>query len=414
MGDLRKTNKAAVIRELEKGVDPIEEVPASNATIIDGMPILRNTNVNGKTYGELATIVLRKIIASAVNSTRIDVVFDVYIDNSIKSAGRLKRASSGRLTFQQLRKDHQIKQWNHFVTDGHNKTEIISLLVQLWSENITLLTREPESFFVTSENKCYEISRNGMNIVSELESSQEEADTRMMLHAKHAKDHGYCNTIIKTPDTDVFVICLSLICQINTSIIFNTGTRDKTRMIHLNEVKENLSKRFTTDMFDIDQFSSALLGVYAYTGCDTVGAFSGKGKIKAIKLMSKNRDYVELFSSLGSSWNLTEEHISKLEEFTCHFYGHKSNGVNLLRYKKYCSTKGKCDIERLPPCKSSLYQHCLRANYQCRVWRLSLEASSLIPSAHHGWIINNDGISIKWMSCKPAPDEVIRITLITF
>ena len=72
--------------------------------------------------------------------------------------------------------------------------------------------------------------------------------------------------------------------------------------------------------------------------------------------MSKNRDYVELFSSLGSSWNLTEEHISKLEEFTCHFYGHKSNGVNLLRYKMYCSTKGKCDIERLP-CKSSLYQH---------------------------------------------------------
>ena len=249
----------------------------------------------------------------------------------------MKRASSGRLTFQQLRKDHQIKQWNHFVTDGNNKTEIISLLVQLWSENITLLTRQPESFFVTSENKYYEISRNGMNIVSELEPSQEEADTRMMLHAKHAKDHGYCNIIIKTPHTDVFVICLSLISQINTSIIFNTGTRDKTRMIHLNEVKENLSKRFTTDMFDIDQFSSALLGVCAYTGCDTVSAFSGKGEIKAIKLMSKNRDYVELFSSLGSSWNLTEEHILKLEEFTCHFYGHKSNDVNLLRYKMYCS-----------------------------------------------------------------------------
>ena len=76
-------------------------------------------------HGELATIVLRKIFASAVNSTRIDVVFDVYIDNSIKSAERLKGASSGRLTFPQLRKYHQIKQWNHFVTDGH-KTEIIS------------------------------------------------------------------------------------------------------------------------------------------------------------------------------------------------------------------------------------------------------------------------------------------------
>ena len=49
-----------------KGVDPIEEVPAGNA------------NVNGITYGELATRVLRKIIAFAVNSTRTDIVFDVY------------------------------------------------------------------------------------------------------------------------------------------------------------------------------------------------------------------------------------------------------------------------------------------------------------------------------------------------
>ena len=84
-----------------------------------------------------------------------------------------------------------------------------------------------------------------------------------------------------------------------------------------------------------DQFSSALFGVNAYTGCDTVSAIPGQGKIKAKKLMSERRDYVELFSSLGSSWNFTEEKISKLEEFTCHLYGRKSNDVNLLfNYRK--------------------------------------------------------------------------------
>ena len=45
--------------------------------------------------------------------------------------------------------------------------------------------------------------------------------------------------------------------------------------------------------------------------------------------MSKRRNYVELFSSLGSSWNLTEEKISTLEEITCHLYGRKSNDVDL-------------------------------------------------------------------------------------
>ena len=69
-----------------------------------------------------------------------------------------------------------------------------------------------------------------MDIVSELESSQEEADTRIMLHTKHAKDRGSSNIIIRT-DTDVLVICLSLLSEINTSIVFNTGTRDKARII---------------------------------------------------------------------------------------------------------------------------------------------------------------------------------------
>ena len=150
------------IHKLENGVDPIEEVPAGNA------------NLNGITYGELATSVLQKIIAFTVNSTHIDVVFDVYIDNSIKSAERLNRGKSGSLTIQQAHKDHQIKQWKNFVTDGHNKTEIISLLVQLWSENITLLHVNLRAFLL--HLKIYAMKFQERNeYVSELESSQEEA-----------------------------------------------------------------------------------------------------------------------------------------------------------------------------------------------------------------------------------------------
>ena len=49
------------------------------------------------------------------------------------------------LTFQQLREDHPIKQWNDFVNEGHNKTEILKLLVELWSSN-EILTLEPDKF----------------------------------------------------------------------------------------------------------------------------------------------------------------------------------------------------------------------------------------------------------------------------
>ena len=38
-GSLRKTNKAALARELEKTVSPAEEIPEQSATIIDGMTL---------------------------------------------------------------------------------------------------------------------------------------------------------------------------------------------------------------------------------------------------------------------------------------------------------------------------------------------------------------------------------------
>lgn len=41
--------------------------------------------------------------------------------------------------------------------------------------------------------------------VVELECDHEEADTRLLLHAKHASDHGFSVVVTKSPDTDVHV-----------------------------------------------------------------------------------------------------------------------------------------------------------------------------------------------------------------
>ena len=47
----------------------------------------------------------------------------------------------------------------------------------------------------------------------------------------------------------------------------------------------------------INKLLKGLLGFYTLTGCDTV--FTGQGKIKAMKLMSTDDQYVELFCKLG-------------------------------------------------------------------------------------------------------------------
>ena len=51
---------------------------------------------------------------------------------------------------------------------------------------------------------------NSTSEIDSLFTTQEEADTRMLLHAKHAADKS-SSTIIASEDTDMFIICLSLV-----------------------------------------------------------------------------------------------------------------------------------------------------------------------------------------------------------
>ena len=51
-------------------------------------------------------------------------------------------------------------------------------------------------------------------------------------------------------------------------------------------MKEARQVKYVLD--DMQLVSNALLGLHAYKGCDTVSAFSGKGKVKPLKLMMKN------------------------------------------------------------------------------------------------------------------------------
>ena len=76
----------------------------------------------------------------------------------------------------------------------------------------------------------------------------------------------------------------------------------------------------------------------------------------------------------------------------------------------YCAKKAELSCEFLPPCLSALNQHILRANYQTKVWRNSLVARPITPSPDsHGWKINEGSLTIIWMDCKPAPDEVLEL-----
>ena len=83
----------------------------------------------------------------------------------------------------------------------------------------------------------------------------------------------------------------------------------------------------------------ALHGLHAFTGCDTVSAFAGRGKIDPLKMVMQSKESCATFQELGEVWEVQAQLFQRLCTFTCHTYT-KSPGiddVNELRYRSFCA-----------------------------------------------------------------------------
>lgn len=107
-----------------------------------------------------------------------------------------------------------------------------------------------------------------------------------------------------------------------------------------------LMDRGTTPPFDsisecMKPSSKCLIAMHAFTGCDTVNAFAGRGKITALQLVKLQKSYEEMFKQLGMEWVLSNELFQSLKQFTCKLYCSQtgSNNINEWRYRLFCKTK---------------------------------------------------------------------------
>ena len=91
--------------------------------------------------------------------------------------------------------------------------------------------------------------------VEELTCDHEEADARMVCHAKNAS-LNYPNIIIKNPDTDDFLIALNACSNITAQLFFETGNQANKRIISLEKVKQHVGP----------EWCSALIGFHSITG----------------------------------------------------------------------------------------------------------------------------------------------------
>ena len=165
----------------------------------------------------------------------------------------------------------------------------------MWSSDSQAIKFVGRSVLLICEGKDFKLtSLDGVHTVreelAEIDSTQEESDSRIVLYCQYATKQGYKYVTVKSPDTDVFFILVYYEKRIeDISILFETGRGNKSRLLGITAFNKEISAIYT----------SALLSLHACTGCDTVSAFKGKGKLKQIKAFKLYPQFIETLAKLG-------------------------------------------------------------------------------------------------------------------
>ena len=153
-----------------------------------------------------------------------------------------------------------------FLRVDENKTELFEFLAHCIHEQ-PITDKQIVTTFRT------EILCNSILPQSNLSPcSHKEADTRMILHLADAAKAGYNRILAQTVDTDVVVLAVCYYYTVPASeiwIAFGTGKHLRYIGAHV------IAKAFGPEK------SSVLALFHAFTGCDTVSSFHGKGKKSA-------------------------------------------------------------------------------------------------------------------------------------
>ena len=178
------------------------------------------------------------------------------------------------------------------------------------------------------------------------------------------------------------------------------GTASNFRYIPIHEV-----------VGDMDPMTCAVF--HAFTGCDTVPAFGGRGKKRAWSTWQVFPEVTEAFESLL----LMEEEISEtvmsvLERYVVLLYDRTSDLVQVNDARKQLFAQKSRSLENIPPTYAALREHIKRASYQANCWNQALTPNPELPSpTDWGWRKDTEGLQPFWTTLPEAAEscyELIR------
>jgi hypothetical protein len=382
---LRTGQKSELVQCIEVGTTV--NCPQVEMLVVDGAAVANMLPPgNSKTFLEYANSVFIPYITKQVKGVkRIDLVWDRYIQDSLKRGTRLARGAGLR---RRVGANTILPaNWQSFLRCDENKTELFTFLAECIT-NIHI-----EGVEIISTYDCDVISSGNIHKEGIAPCNHEEADTRIFVHVKHA---GYKRIMIRTVDTDVVVLAVGNFRKLLVDelwMAFGVGKHLKYLPVH------NIANVLTEEQCE------ALPFFHAVTGCDTVSFVAGRGKKTAWNAWRSLPEMTKTFRHLSTPQNqVSLEDVHALEQFVIIQYSRTCPFTSVNEARQSIFAQGTRSIENIPPTKDALEQHIKRAAFQAgQIWGQTLAPLQELPSpSEWGWQQCQEGWRPFWSTLPEA------------
>ena len=182
------------------------------------------------------------------------------VDNTLKSTARAKH---GKGTHRHVVSGTLISgNWQDFLRIDSNKTDLFQFFFHTLIDSFNL--KEKQLVITDGESVLSKPLLDDLHSISPW--MHEEVHTRMLLYVHHAAHHGHDKLLIRTVDTDVVVLAVSMVqslgAQVELWLAFGIGKQFQYLAAHKVANGLGSKKALALPMF------------HALTGCDTVSEYT--------------------------------------------------------------------------------------------------------------------------------------------
>lgn len=308
---------------------------------------------------------------------RMDVVWDNYPEeNNLKALTQKKRGNGPRTRVGNGNTKLPKKDWNSgFLKNEENKQELFSFI----SKEISKIDMDGKLLLSTCADTV--LTNRPCDITTLKQCNHAEADTRIILHLKHAAQQGHSTAYIRTVDSDVVVLAIRFFQMLGlTELWIGFGTGKHYRDIPAHAICSNIgpSKSLALPLF------------HSMTGCDTASQFLGCGKKTAWAAWTNIPDLTDTLLALTRNpdmFSIESVHMKVIERFVVLMYSKGCGAVGVNEARHHLFTTGSKLLDNIPPTQAALYQHVKRALLQaCFYWNQATTAQQEIPNfSEWGW-----------------------------